>query len=51
MADQGGRLTGDDSPSYSQRCGHCTVQVSVERMKKGEGQGGRKREEQGVKYM
>ena len=32
-ADQGGRLAGDDSPSYSQGCGHCTVQVSAERMK------------------
>ena len=29
-------MTGDDSPSYSQRCGHRTVQLSVERMKKEE---------------
>ena len=37
MADQGSRLAGDDSPSYSQGCGHRTIQVPVQGEIKGEG--------------
>ena len=50
-------MAGDDSPSYSQGCGHCTVQVPVQGEIKGEGvwreeEGGRRdgkvgREEEG----